>query len=254
MTKLYLFFVFFVSAVSLMAGPNTYTLINDKTYTWLEAKADAESRGGYLVTITTIDEENKLKKLFPSMVSSVDISWAIGATTKNGGSWITGEFSHYMPWRSGYGPGQYSGNHKYGEWHGGGMRNMENHHVYNGYILEKEHITINTPTTYKLKKLIPPGFSMLSIPFSHHQNTVNDIFGASPDFVIYEYTFTKNFFEGEWVINAYDSDFEEWDNPSHFLPAGTAVWVLNNSFHVKMIEFTGRTPKNWKKSIELLIP
>ena len=59
MTKLYLFFVFFVSAVSLMAGPNTYTLINDKTYTWLEAKADAESRGGYLVTITTIDEENK---------------------------------------------------------------------------------------------------------------------------------------------------------------------------------------------------
>ena len=62
MTKLYLFFVFFVSAVSLMAGPNTYTLINDKTYTWLEAKADAESRGGYLATITTIDEENKLKK------------------------------------------------------------------------------------------------------------------------------------------------------------------------------------------------
>ena len=78
------------------------------------------------------------------------------------------------------------------------------------FILEIKHKQPIVKNSYTFKKFIPPGFSMLSIPFSHGQNTVNDIFGASPDFVIYEYTFTKNFFEGEWVINAYDSDFEEW--------------------------------------------
>ena len=244
MTKLYLFFVFFVSAVSLMAGPNTYKLINDKTYTWLEAKADAESRGGYLVTITTTEEEDKLKKLFPLMISSVDISWAIGATTENGGSWITGESSHYIPWRVGYGPGKYSNDHKYGEWHGGGMRNMENDHVYNGYILEIG----NTSAIYKLRKSIPSGFSMLHIPFSYHNNTITDIFGAAPDFVLYEYKNSK------WIINSYDPDFEEWDYPSHFLPAGTAVWVLNNSLQAKTIEFTGRMPQNWRKVIEISNP
>ena len=113
--------------------------------------------------------------------------------------------------------------------------------------IDKNINTIES-NTYKWKKFIPPGFSMISIPFSHGQNTVNDIFGAGHDFVIYEYTFTNNFFEGEWVINAYDSDFEEWDYPSHILPAGTAVWILNTSFFVQMIEFTGSIPKKWKKS------
>lgn len=256
MTKLYLFFVFFVSAVSLVAGPtithgnSTYQLIDDKSYTWHEAKIKAEQLGGHLATITSKEEndvvfnELNLKGLNP---------W-LGATDEDSEGdwrWITGETWNYTNWGS-HGNDNANNEEHYlhfhkdftGKWNDHGKIMFQ----YSCFILEIKHKQPIVKNSYKLKKFIPPGFSMLSIPFSHGQNTVNDIFGASPDFVIYEYTFTNNFFQGEWVINAYDSDFEEWDNPSHFLPAGTAVWVLNNSFHVKMIEFTGSIPKNWKKS------
>jgi hypothetical protein len=256
MTKLYLFFVFFVSAVSLVAGPtithnnSTYQLIDDKSYTWHEAKIKAEQLGGHLATITSKEENNvvfnelNLKGLNP---------W-LGATdegSEGNWRWITGETWNYNNWGS-HGNDNANGEEHYlhfhsifpGKWNDHGKIMFQ----YSCFILEIKHKQPIVKNSYTFKKFIPPGFSMLSIPFSHGQNTVNDIFGASPDFVIYEYTFTNNFFEGEWVINAYDSDFEEWDYPSHFLPAGTAVWILNTSFFVKMIEFTGSIPKNWKKS------
>ena len=241
MKKLFLICLF--SAVSLNA--NTYQVVHGN-FTWHEAKADAESRGGHLVTIETNEEEQKLKNLFPLLISSNLISWAIGATTENGGSWITGESATYMPWRTGYGPGYYSNLHKYGEWHQGGMRNMKNDHNFNGYILEIE--IKQKKTIYTYPKSVPTGFSMLNIPFSYKGNTVTDIFGALHDFTIYEY---KN---NRWIINSYDSDFEEWGYPSHFLPAGTAVWILNNSNKTKTIHLKGHQPKHWKKLIEISNP
>lgn len=122
-------------------------------------------------------------------------------------------------------------------------RALDESEVTEVYKLKNTPIDIFVKNSYKLRKSIPSGFSMLHIPFSYHNNTITDIFGAAPDFVLYEYKNSK------WTINSYDSDFEEWDYPSHFLPAGTAVWILNNSFQAKTIEFTGDIPKDWKKVI-----
>ena len=122
-------------------------------------------------------------------------------------------------------------------------RALDESEVTEVYKLKNTPIDTFVKNSYKLRKSIPSGFSMLHIPFSYHNNTITDIFGATPDLVLYEYTNNK------WIINSYDPDFEEWDYPSHFLPAGTAVWVLNNSFRAKTIEFTGDIPKDWKKVI-----
>ena len=262
MTKLYTLFVFLVMAVTLTAGPtvtykdSTYTLIDDKPYTWHEARIKAEQLGGHLATLTNL-EENYI--VFDKLdLRGINV-W-LGATDEGSEGkwrWVTGEPWTYNNWGP-HGNDNANNREHYLHFHGEFEAQWNDHtnfHATNlGFVLELKTKQIEPSNSYTFKKFIPPGFSMLSIPFSHHQNTVNDIFGAGHDFVIYEYTFTKNFFQGKWVINAYDSDFEEWDYPSHFLPAGTAVWVLNNSFHVKMIEFTGSAPKNWKKSIELSIP
>lgn len=122
-------------------------------------------------------------------------------------------------------------------------RALDESEVTEVYKLKNTPIDTFVKNSYKLRKSIPSGFSMLHIPFSYHNNTITDIFGATPDLVLYEYTNNK------WIINSYDPDFEEWDYPSHFLPAGTAVWILNNSFRTKTIEFTGDIPKDWKKVI-----
>lgn len=243
MKKLLLTILLF-NVVSLHA--NTYRLV-EGNFTWLSAKADAEAQGGYLVTITTATEEQKLKKLFPLLNSSNMISWAIGATTENGGSWITGELATHMPWRSGYGPGHYSNLHKYGEWHQGGMRNMTNDHNFNGYILEIEE-KIQKRALYTFVHPIPPGFSIIQIPFSYKNNTVSNIFNSSnifgvlSDFVLYDYDYRRG-----WLINSYDDDFEEWSTPDHVLSAGNAVWILNNTKKMKYIQFKGYRPSTWKE-------
>ena len=42
-------------------GYHTYEQINS-SLTWSAAKADAESRGGYLATITSLEEKNKVEQ------------------------------------------------------------------------------------------------------------------------------------------------------------------------------------------------
>lgn len=261
MTKLYSFCAIIITTVSLTAGPtithgtSTYTLVNDKPYTWHEAKVKAESLGGHLATITS-KEENDV--VFNKLNLNGLNPWLGATDEKSEGQWrwITGETWTYTNW-GGHGNDNANGNEHYLHFHAyfpsqwGDHKSVMFHTVGDGkgcFILETPHKQIinNKPNTYELTKFIPSGFSMIQIPFSYQNNSIQAIFGAGHDFVIYEYTFTKDFFHGEWVINAYDSDFEEWDYPSHVLPAGTAVWILNNSPFVKMIEFKGHIPKNWK--------
>jgi hypothetical protein len=254
MKRLFLISLIF-TALSLHA--NTYRLVQGN-FTWLAAKTDAEAKGGHLVTITTFTEEQELKKLFPLLNSSIMISWAIGATTENGGSWITGELVTHMPWRSGYGPGRYSSEHKYAEWHEGGMRNMKNNHKFNGYILEIEETEEKKEkrALYTYLHPVPPGFSMMQIPFSYKDNNVSTIFnsstvfGALSNIVLYDYDY-----HGGWLINSYDDEFEEWMIPNHVISAGTAVWILNNTTKIKYIQFKGHRPSMWREAPEeTLIP
>ena len=102
---------------------------------------------------------------------------------------------------------------------------------------------------YSLLQPVPPGFSMISIPFSYKDNTVPTIFGATSNIVIYDYDYNYG-----WLLNSYDEDFEEWDIPSHTMSAGTAVWVLNNTPKVKYIKFKGYKPSLWRETSETFIP
>jgi hypothetical protein len=76
-------------------------------YTWWEAKADAESRGGHIATISTEEEFNLCAKLgadsgmvflwLDAYVNSVE-DWSSA-------SWLTGESMNYVAWY----PGEPSG-------------------------------------------------------------------------------------------------------------------------------------------------
>ena len=214
-------------------------------FTWEEAKLDAEAKGGHLFTVTSQGERQLLESRFPELKSSNKISWAVGALTDSGGTWITGEERSYMPWRSGYGPGTYSGGHRYGEWHDGGMRNVEAHHSFTGYILETEGIAVapnkDKKVLYSVIKPVPPGFSLMSIPFSYKGNRVSTIFGDAHDITVYDYDYA-----GGWVVNSCDKEYQEWDIPNHVLEAGSAIWILNHSPFVLYIRIKGNIPTGWR--------
>ncbi|MDB3957927.1 hypothetical protein N9408_03345, partial [Opitutales bacterium] len=61
-------------------GYHTYEQINS-SLTWSAAKADAESRGGYLATITSLEEKNKVDTIRSSN------SWLGGSDTQTEGTW-----------------------------------------------------------------------------------------------------------------------------------------------------------------------
>ena len=79
-----------------------YQLV-EGSFTWYEAKADAEKRGGHLVTITSEAERQAIL----SVLSGKRLSFWIGLVRLNGTAWnwITGEVSEYLNWS----PGQPNG-------------------------------------------------------------------------------------------------------------------------------------------------
>jgi hypothetical protein len=103
---------------------------------------------------------------------------------------------------------------------------------------------VPSETVYSTERIAPPGFSMMSIPFSYRGNIVDALFGNLSDVVIYSYDHNSG-----WLINEYSEDFEEWTIPNHIMPAGTAFWILNNTSSHKKITFKGETPINWRPSI-----
>ena len=76
-------------------GYHTYEQINS-SLTWSAAKADAESRGGYLATITSLEEKNKVETIRSSN------SWLGGSDTQSEGTWqwVTGEPWGYTFWNT----------------------------------------------------------------------------------------------------------------------------------------------------------
>jgi hypothetical protein len=71
------------------------------SFTWLEAKADAESRGGHLMTITSAQEQSALLMILPSAVTSR--AW-IGLTDRfveGHFRWVTGELSNFTNFEPG---------------------------------------------------------------------------------------------------------------------------------------------------------
>ena len=79
-------------------GRHEYSQING-SFSWTAAKADAESRGGYLATITSAEEQTRVEAAWNGSTNA----W-LGAQNVNAGNtwtWVTGESVTYSNWDSG---------------------------------------------------------------------------------------------------------------------------------------------------------
>ena len=94
---------------------------------------------------------------------------------------------------------------------------------------------------YVTNRVVPPGFSMITVPFNFKDNSIEAIFGRTTDIVVYDYNYNDG-----WTINSYDVDFEEWEIPNHIIPADSAIWVLNNSFENISLQFKGKPSLKWR--------
>ena len=67
-------------------------------FSWNQAKADAESRGGHLATITSIEEQNAVEAVWDGSVNA----WlgADDVNSQNDWNWITGEPAIFSNWDS----------------------------------------------------------------------------------------------------------------------------------------------------------
>ena len=115
-------------------GFHTYEQING-SYTWSAAKADAESRGGYLATVTSLEEKNEIE-----LVRTTN-SWLGGSDTQTEGTWawVTGEPWSYHFWNTsepngGTGENYLVTDSSDGRWNDLGVGNVP-------YILEKEYFS-----------------------------------------------------------------------------------------------------------------
>jgi len=72
-------------------------------FTWEQAKADAESRGGHLGTITSLQEHEFLRANFAGYAAGSLRPWLGGSDAAQEGTWvwITGEVWNYTRWNAG---------------------------------------------------------------------------------------------------------------------------------------------------------
>ena len=125
-------------------GRHEYSQINGN-FSWAEAKADAESRGGYLATITSAEEN---ARVFAAVQSNNP--WLGGTDQAGEGTWawVTGESWSYSNWYPGQ-PDNDSGAADYLHfWNGGDqwndLPNVPNSiHTDRDYILETVHAPTN---------------------------------------------------------------------------------------------------------------
>ena len=125
-------------------GRHEYSQINGN-FSWAEAKADAESRGGYLATITSAEEN---ARVFAAVQSNNP--WLGGTDQAGEGTWawVTGESWSYSNWYMGQ-PDNDSGAADYLHfWNGGDqwndLPNVPNSiHTDRDYILETVHAPTN---------------------------------------------------------------------------------------------------------------
>jgi hypothetical protein len=117
-------------------GRHTYEQING-SFSWTAAKADAESRGGYLATITSAAENTQV------FAASSGGSWigASDSSSEGNWQWVTGETWNYSNWDSGQ-PDN-SNNEDYLHFYAGGKWNDVPNSSVREYVLEKVHLPTN---------------------------------------------------------------------------------------------------------------
>ncbi len=80
-------------------NPNSYAYVT-KPGTWSEAKSDAESKGGYLATVTSQTEWNQIQASLGANFNNE--AWLGAKLTSNGWEWVSGEPFTFSAWSSAY--------------------------------------------------------------------------------------------------------------------------------------------------------
>ncbi len=160
------FFGFILALLSTQqAGAQTtqrYKIING-TFSWDEAKKDAESRGGHLVTITSAEEWSEVYLLIKNNIS---VAWLGGYQSQDaiepnqGWKWVTGEPWVYSAWNVGE-PNDSGGIEDYlvgydymAYWNDGQISNFG---AIKSYVLEIEQIVAPTIVNQPLNQTVAPG-------------------------------------------------------------------------------------------------
>jgi flagellin-like hook-associated protein FlgL len=130
------------------------------SFTWQQARADAESRGGHLATITSKEEWDRVKA---DLGQDFNLSAWLGASNTSGNGapntgaweWITGEPFSFTSWRSGEPNGSMGGLNQFTDFyliHIGSE--WDDVHISNpfptGYVLEKSGTKLTDITTDSL--------------------------------------------------------------------------------------------------------
>ena len=132
-------------------GGNVYSVVLSDAITWSDARVDAETKGGHLVSITSEEEMEKVSKIAPD--SDSRNLW-IGATDGNEEGvweWVTSESWNYTNWASGE-PNNYNklehyahkkaNDVKWNDYPNDGPFNTDVANIVNGYIFERESLSI----------------------------------------------------------------------------------------------------------------
>ena len=220
MKKLFFSFAVFFAALTLYAGPSRPGLVRVLEYD--HNSASIEWKRSYLAD----DEEGKpitYEINFRTRKGEKPSGWFFVSGTRETSAVITGLTS----------------NTKYEirivAWAGGNSSSAR--------INEKGFTTHKRPILYQHLKVIPVGFSMISIPFTYGDNKISTLFGPrySRYLVVYKYNPESGF-----TVNGYDDDFDSWNDPDQILSAGTAIWILNNGKSSQPVPFKGYLPNDWR--------
>jgi len=144
------------------AGDSEYELISG-SFTWTQAKADAEARGGYLASITSQAELDKINTLVPGFDQN---TWLGGTDAGSEGQWrwVSGESWGFTNW----GPGQPN--------NGGAGGSQQNYlWAVNGTWDDFDDISI--PQGYLLEKG-GGQYSILSLPWSDLNASIQQVANA----------------------------------------------------------------------------
>ena len=208
-------------------GYHTFTQV-DGAMTWTAAKADAESRGGYLATITSAEENARVL----ASISGNRRLWLGGSDEASEGiwTWVTGETWVFTNWKSNQ-PDNASSGEDYLELNAGdnfSWNDLPDSTAYaDAYILEKEL----SPTNPLLSDSDGDGVDDLS--------EINQ--GRNPNFAeLTDWTAVGN---GVWNLQSNDLSVQQTENSTiiYFL----SPYDIQNKKITYQMKVSGSTDNDW---------
>ena len=202
-------------------GYHTFTQV-DGAMTWTAAKSDAESRGGYLATITSAEEN---ARVLDSLSEST--AWIGGSDASSEGTWtwVTGESWNYSNWAT-------------SEPNGNSVENYTQLYRSNGNWNDQD----STDVAYILEKEFSPTNPLQSDSDGDGVDDLSEINqGRDPNFVeLTDWTAVGN---GVWNLQSNDLSVQQTENSTviYFL----SPYDVQNRKITYQMKVSGSTDNDW---------